>query len=169
MTFIVSYVLPRGWERGSHPDGCLFPPPPSSLLRGEGRKRAAPAAPPPSPGEQAPSDLTREPSDIPGRGRDSPGPRSWAGSAVRRRGFSLAQCAGVQREKENKTKTKNTLLKCPWHLWSGGGLHSGRLCPEMWGGGYCGQGQGRWTVKARWPRGSPSSPGAAAGSTPSCG
>lgn len=60
----------------------------------------------------APSDLIPELSDNPGRGRGSPRPRSWAGSAVHLLGFSLAQCAGVQR-KTNQNQNQNHAPKEP--------------------------------------------------------
>lgn len=69
--------------------------------------------------KQAPSDLIPELSDNPGRGRDSPRPRSWAGSAVHLLGFSLAQCAGVQR-KTNQNQNhapKEPLASTKWR-WS---------------------------------------------------
>lgn len=71
--------------------------------------------------KQAPCDLIPELSDNPGRGRGSPRPRSWAGSAVHLPGFSLAQCAGVQRNtnqnQNQKHAPKEPLASMKWR-WS---------------------------------------------------
>lgn len=95
----------------------------------------------------------------------SPGPRSWAVSAMHRRGFSLAMCRCVKRKRKGEKPQKHT-PKHHWHVWSGG-LHRAPV-PGAAGEGTAAKGQGGRAVKTGQLQGNPS-PESSAGSTPSCG